>query len=189
MKSCIYQILNLIDGKFYIGHSQDYDVRWWEHTRKLKVGKHDNQYLQRAWNKHGEAAFEFILIELVKESEMLSREQFWIDNLGACDNELGYNLNPDALRPPSPLGRVHSKEIRAKISAATTGISKSNTSNMRKPKTEAHKRSLSFARKDIVNWPCPEGYDCGCDVCRPKRNRMKNYPHTYGNPNHELYRK
>lgn len=188
MKSCIYQILNLINGKFYIGHSQNYDIRWWEHIRKLKVGKHDNLHLQRAWTKYGEAAFEFILIELVDKKDMLSREQFWIDVLGACDIEIGYNINPDATRPPSGLGSKRTIEQRATMSAAMIGIKKSTTENMKKPKSEAHKRSLSFARKDTENWPCPEGYYCGCDVCRPKRNRMKNYPKTYGNPNHELYR-
>jgi group I intron endonuclease len=189
MKHCIYQILNLINGKFYIGHSQDYDVRWWEHTRKLKVGKHDNAHLQRAWIKYGEGAFEFILIELVRENETLNREQYWINLLGACDIKLGYNINPDALRPPSGLGRKRTPEQRARISAATTGISKSTTENMKKPKSESHKRSLSFAKRASSDWPCPDGYSCGCDICRPRRNRMKNYPHIYGNPNSEYYRK
>jgi len=188
MKSCIYQILNLINEKFYIGHSIDYDVRWWEHERKLKVSSHDNLYLQRAWNKHGKHAFEFIIIELVEPSQMLLREQYWIDKLGACDPELGYNLNPNASRPPSGLGKKRTPEQILKMSDAMTGIKKSDTSKMKKPKSEAHKAALSFARKDTINWPCPEGYYCGCSICRPKRNRMKNYPHTYGNPEHKLYR-
>lgn len=76
MKSCIYQILNLVNAKFYIGHSIDYNVRWWEHTRKLKVNKHDNFHLQAAWNKYGEKAFEFIVIELVEFDKILEREQY-----------------------------------------------------------------------------------------------------------------
>lgn len=115
MKSCIYQILNIINGKFYIGHTNNYDIRWWEHERKLKVGKHDNPYLQRAWLKYGKDAFEFIIIELVELNELLHREQFWIDNLGACDNQLGYNINPDALRPPSGLGKKRTTEQKARI--------------------------------------------------------------------------
>jgi group I intron endonuclease len=176
MKSCIYQILNLINGKFYIGHSYDYDIRWFEHERKLRKGNHDNQHLQRAWNKYGPNAFEFIVIELVPLNKMLEREQFWIDSLGACDIELGYNINPDALRPPSPLGRIKSQEIKNKMSVSMTGIRKSNTDKMKKPKSEEHKKALSFAKRDMTNWPCPEGYYCNCNICRPKRNRMKNYP-------------
>lgn len=176
MKHCIYQILNLVNEKFYIGHSQDYDIRWWEHERKLKVNKHDNYHLQSAWNKYGKEAFEFILIELVEEKDMLLREQFWIDILGACDKELGYNINPDALRPPSGLGTKRTKAQIEAMSIAMTGIKKSNTDNMRKPKSEDHKRALAFARRDMVKWPCPEGYYCSCNICRPKRNRMKNYP-------------
>lgn len=187
MKHCIYQILNLANGKFYIGHSQDYDIRWWEHSRKLKSNSHDNPHLQNAWNKYGEDAFEFIVIELVEEKDMLTREQFWIDNLKACNVQIGYNINPNALRPPSSKGRKHSHETRIKISKATTGISKRH--HARKPKTETHKANLSFSKKDIKTWPCPDGYYCSCDICRPRRNRMKNHPTTYGNPNHELYRK
>ena len=187
MKHCIYQILNLINGKFYIGHSQDYDIRWWEHERCLRKNRHENQHLQAAYNKYGAENLEFILIELVNEKDMLAREQYWINKLGACDNKLGYNINANALRPPSAKGKKRSLETCARISAATTGISKKP--HIRKPRTEDHKRNIAFSKKDIETWPCPEGYYCGCNVCRPKRNRMKNYPNIYGNPNHKLYRK
>lgn len=187
MKHCIYQILNLVNGKFYIGHSQDYDVRWWEHERCLRKNRHENQYLQAAYNKYGTENIEFILIELVDEKDMLIREQFWIDKLGACDRELGYNLNPDVFRPPTLKGKKKSKETCTRISIATTGIPK--RPHTRKPHTEEHKRKLSFAKRAISDWPCPEGCFCSCDICRPRRNRMKNYPKTYGNSEHELYRK
>lgn len=187
MKYCIYQILNSINGKFYIGHSQDYDIRWWEHKRKLKANQHDNIHLQRAWNKYGENAFEFILIELVEETQMLEREQYWIDKLGACDIELGYNINPDASRPPSPKGRVHSTETRLKISNSTTGIPK--RPHIRIARTEEHSKNIGLAKRASSDWRCPDGYYCNCDICRPRRNRMKNYPLIYGNPNSPVYKK
>lgn len=185
MKSCVYQILNTVTDKFYIGHSIDYDVRWWEHERKLKTNKHDNPYLQAAWNKYGKDAFEFILIELVPENEMLSREQYWIDKLGACDNQLGYNINPNALRPPSSKGKKRSAEARARISSATLGVPK--TPHIRKARTKEHCENLAIARRNVERWPCPDGYDCNCISCKRKRNRMKNYPNIYGNPNSEFY--
>lgn len=175
MKFCIYQILNIINGKFYIGHSQDYDIRWWEHERCLRKNRHENHHLQSAYNKYGANAFEFILIELVNECNMLSREQFWIDSLNACDNKIGYNINPDAIRPPSPKGRIASPETRIKISNATMGVSKA--AYIKKPFTELHKANISLARRNEVRWPHDDGYNCKCSECRYKRNRMKNYPH------------
>lgn len=176
MKSCIYQILNVINNKFYIGHTIDYDIRWWEHERKLKANSHDNFHLQSAWNKYGKDVFEFIVIELVEPIKLLEREQYWMDLLGCCDIKLGYNINPNALKPPSGLGKKRTSEQKIKMSKSMTGLKRNDTSKMRKPKSEEHKRNLSFAKRNIEKWPCPDGYYCSCDICRPKRNRMKNYP-------------
>ena len=196
MKSCIYQILNLVNGKFYIGHSQNYDTRWWEHERRLRKNRHDNIHLQRAWNKYGSENFEFILIELVSEENLLIREQFWIDWLGACDNELGYNINPDALRPPSPIGRIHSAETRLKISKATTGVPKApyirqpfteeHKENIRqahlgKTLSENHKRKIGEAGREMSTWPHDDGNKCKCEECKARRNayyRAKKYPRS-----------
>lgn len=176
IKSCIYQILNIINNKFYIGHSQDYDVRWWEHERRLRKNRHENPHLQAAYNKYGADAFEFILVELVNENEMLIKEQYWINTLDACNHTIAYNINPDAIKPPSPLGRKHSAESRLKISTATTGISK--TPHIRIPRTDMHKENIGLARRDFDRWPHEDGYNCKCSECRYKRNRMKNYPNV-----------
>ena len=47
----LYQILNKVDGKFYLGTTCDIDRRWKEHKRSLSQGTHHSIYLQRAWNK------------------------------------------------------------------------------------------------------------------------------------------
>jgi group I intron endonuclease len=194
MKSCIYQILNIINGKFYIGHSQNYDIRWWEHERRLRKNRHENSHLQAAWNKYGSSNFEFILIELVEFEFLLAREQFWIDLLGACDNELGYNINPDALRPPSPIGRKHSPETRLKISKATTGVPKS--SYLRQPFTEEHKenirqgsigkvlseehkRKIREAGREASTWPHEMGNKCKCNECKTRRNKYYRDKYIY----------
>lgn len=174
IKSCIYQILNIINFKFYIGSSYDYDTRWFEHERKLRKDRHDNQHLQRAYNKYGADAFEFIVVELVDRKDISNREQFWIDTLNACDHAIGYNINPDASRPPYALGRIMSPETRLRISNATMGIKKSPY--VKAPFTEQHKENIAIALRDFDTWPCEDGYNCKCNKCRYKRNRMKNYP-------------
>jgi len=177
MRSCIYQILNLENEKFYIGHSQDYDTRWYEHKRRLIKNRHENQHLQLAWNKYGEKAFEFIVIELVSTENLLIREQYWIDNLKSYNKEIGYNINPNASKPPSPLNKKRSIETCLRISNATTGISKSKY--VAKPKSEDHKKKLSISKRNFEKWPHEDGYYCKCDSCRRKRNHMKNYPQDY----------
>ena len=60
----IYQILNLNNGKRYVGQSRQVDQRIKNHIRKLRKNKHKNNILQRAWNKHGEKSFLFQVLEL-----------------------------------------------------------------------------------------------------------------------------
>ena len=89
--SCgIYCIENKVNGKRYIGKSIDVERRWNEHITQLRNNNHSNEYLQRSWNKYGENAFDFCVLE-VCESEMLNnREIYWIDYYKSFTN--GYNL-------------------------------------------------------------------------------------------------
>lgn len=101
--SGIYQILCVPTGKIYIGSPIDLCVRWREHSKKLRGNRHPNIYLQRAWNKHGEASFRFAVVELVMFPEYLvEREQVWIDATRCTDQNVGFNICP---RAGSALGR------------------------------------------------------------------------------------
>ena len=66
MKSGIYKITNLKNGKFYIGSSKDIERRWWEHTNELDKNIHINKKLQNAWNFYGKDNFKFEIIEELK---------------------------------------------------------------------------------------------------------------------------
>lgn len=57
-----YEILNTVNGKRYIGSTMNLKKRWTEHRKILRGGRHNNQILQRAWNKYGEDAFKFLPI-------------------------------------------------------------------------------------------------------------------------------
>ena len=59
----IYKITNLKNNKGYIGQSSDIKKRWRNHKFELKNNIHNNPYLQNAFNKYGEEAFEFRIIE------------------------------------------------------------------------------------------------------------------------------
>jgi len=65
LNSGVYQIINLVNGKCYIGSSVNIKKRWAEHIANLQRGTHHCQHLQRAWNKYGESNFDFEMIELL----------------------------------------------------------------------------------------------------------------------------
>lgn len=97
----IYKILNLITGKYYVGHSVDFKERWRQHRCYLANGNHDNKYLQNSFAKYGKKNFVFSIIEFCKsEEDMLEKEQWHIDNAEG----FRYNLNPIANKPPSRKG-------------------------------------------------------------------------------------
>ena len=91
-KSGIYQIRNIVNDKVYVGHSVDIRLRWHQHKTKLRYNKHNNSYLQRAWNKYGEHNFIF---EILEETELLKtrleeREQYYLDFSLSFNRDKGY---------------------------------------------------------------------------------------------------
>lgn len=91
-KSGIYQIRNTQNGKVYIGQTRDLKFRIYEHIRVLRRGEHHNRYLQRAFDKYGESAFEFSILEECPIEELDAKEKEWIKRLRSMDAAKGYNL-------------------------------------------------------------------------------------------------
>lgn len=80
--ACIYKLVNIVHGKFYIGASRDFKNRKSGHISRLRRNIHDNSILQRSFNKHGEENFEFHILEYVDNVQDLPiREQYYIDTL------------------------------------------------------------------------------------------------------------
>ena len=51
-KSGIYQIVNKVNDKRYIGSSSNIDNRRKKHLSMLKSGSHENSHIQRSYNKY-----------------------------------------------------------------------------------------------------------------------------------------
>ena len=113
MKSGIYKILNIFNGKFYIGSAINLKNRWKTHRNLLLRNAHPNTYMQFAWNNYGEEYFKFIIIENCEKNLLLIREQYWLDMTGANDRALGYNLCEKA---GSRIGHKPSAETIIKMS-------------------------------------------------------------------------
>ena len=86
----IYIIENLINGKAYIGQTKNKTKRRVDHFSLLRHNKHHNDYLQRAWNKYGEEAFEFNLLDSSESPEEIDRIEVlliaWYKELDLCYN-------------------------------------------------------------------------------------------------------
>jgi group I intron endonuclease len=141
MISGIYHIIHRCSGMTYIGQACDVYRRWGEHRSNLRRGTHWNHHLQRAFSKHGEDAFDFELRETVPADQLTVAEQYHLDSI---PNDLRYNVS---LVVDSPmLGRTHSPETRAQMSATRTGKS-------RKPFTPEARANISAARKGRLLTP------------------------------------
>lgn len=95
----IYAIICNANGKIYIGSSNDMERRKQKHFSLLRNNRHSNPLLQNAYNKHGEQAFEFKVIETCRESRLLKREQYYIYYYNACNKQSGFNLSVRADKP------------------------------------------------------------------------------------------
>lgn len=113
---CIYAIINTIDDKHYIGQASDRDFRWREHRKSLRGFYHHSIFLQRAWCKHGESNFIFVVLEVLDTTDLLNeREAYW-----------GKLLKPEYNVAPlggSMRGYKHTEEARFNMSNAHKGKS------------------------------------------------------------------
>ena len=97
-KKGVYIITNIINKKVYVGSTTDsFKNRWNSHTKKLRSHTHPNAHLQNAWIFYGEESFVFSILEIL-ETNILEREQYYIDNLQAFNPEKGYNLEIDVYK-------------------------------------------------------------------------------------------
>lgn len=132
MASGIYEIVNLVNGKRYVGSAVDIAQRWREHRKGLRAGRHHSRHLQSAWLKYGTDAFEFRIVAECDPLLLIAKEQAEFDRLRP-----DYNICPTA---GSTLGRPHSAETRNKIGASKRGLKMP-------PRDENHRAKLSAAHK------------------------------------------
>lgn len=172
LKTGIYAIINCVNGKLYVGSARgSLSRRWSVHRCLLRMGKHDNHYLQAAWNKYGENAFEWRVLWNCLPTECLDWKQWWIDRLQAADRKHGYNLSPAAgsslgikrsdetkeRMRISMLGHKHSEEAKSKMSKAALGRKhteerkkKIGKASLGRKHSEEARMKISASRKGMV---------------------------------------
>jgi group I intron endonuclease len=149
INSGIYKIVNKINGKYYIGSTKNFILRWErDHKPSLRKGNHHNIHLQHAWDKYGEIAFEFLVLEKVSNDNLLIIEQKYLDVLKK-DKESGkdthYNISYIA-------GRIeHTDEVLERMkryACNRTDIHKQNLKNSRLNLSELTKEKIKKATSE-----------------------------------------
>lgn len=110
----VYCFLNLFNGKRYVGStSKSVRKRRLLHLWHLRHGSHVNKRLQTDWDKYGEKAFEFVVLELCDSVDRFAREQHWMDLYQSAAT--GYNCAPLAATTKGVRWSDESKERHSKL--------------------------------------------------------------------------
>jgi group I intron endonuclease len=131
----VYKIENLLNGKIYVGKTNDLVTRWRYHTSSLlKQTPKNSTVIRCAIQKYGKENFDFSILETCQtDEESLKKEIHWIEfyrcNVRKFGNDSGYNMNEGGAGTP------HSEITCKKISTAKKGIKFS----------DEHKQKLSLA--------------------------------------------
>lgn len=134
----IYKIINSLNGKFYVGSTTSPKVRFRVHRKKLRKNQHHCHHLQASWNKYGEAAFIFHVVETIPEEQSLQEaEDRWLIE---------------------HVGKPHCYNVGRRSGAPWRGAPKESHPNFGRPKTEEERQAISAALKefyaqDITNHP------------------------------------
>ena len=156
----IYGIRNKINNKTYVGKTgMNFGDRWDSHRSLLNNGKHDNPYLQNAWNKYKQDNFEFIIPEECDLDVLDEREKYYIKlykdmglayNIhdgGNKGNNLGKHLSDETKRKigeknkVNSLGRKVSEETKKKMSESHAGMKY-------KPMSDEGRKNLQRAKQE-----------------------------------------
>lgn len=113
----IYAIRNITNNKIYIGQSLDVEDRIWHHKSALKHNRHENDHLQKSWNKYGATSFQFQILAICEEKELDDQERFYIRYYNSIDGDYGYNNESGG-----SLHKRMSDESKRKMSESKKGM-------------------------------------------------------------------
>lgn len=147
----IYFIINLSNGKIYVGQSLNLKSRIQSHFSSLRRYKHPNVHLQGAFDIYGEENFYPYFAERCPINDLTKRERYWMEYFGS---DRCYNLAPAG---NTPIGRKHTEETKKKLSLIKTGkkrppsvgIAVAKANSLRKISDETRKK-LAIATKNRI---------------------------------------
>lgn len=153
----IYQIKNLKNNKIYIGQTSDRFIeRYWNHLWKLTNNKHDNDHLQKSFNKYGTECFEFSVLHILQPEENIDElERKYINQY---DKNILYNIQnggQDFTMKDVPMSENTKKKIGIKnhyniIGKKHSESTKQKMSEVRKNKTQWGKCLITYEQAELI---------------------------------------
>ena len=147
----IYKITNMANGNIYIGQSVNLTHRATSHLSDLRLNKHYNDHIQKAYNLYGKDNFKFDVILFCEPKELTYYEQVLVDKLSPS-----YNICKECVDSIKGVlvGRALPEEHRLNISKAQTGkrhpVAQTEEAKLNRSKaqlgkhlSEEHKQKLS----------------------------------------------
>lgn len=118
-----YRIVNIRDGKMYVGSTKNLRKRHRDHCGALIRGVHSSRKLQREYDHNGLIYLRFeVLVICSTREDALPIEQHFINRFKPYLEDRGYNTSPTA---ESTLGVPCSDDKKAKIGDANRGRERS----------------------------------------------------------------
>ena len=158
-KSGIYEILNTVNGKRYIGQASNFAERWKRHRMQLARGEHHSKYLQRAWDKQNGEGFQFRIILLCARDRSVLRlyEQCVLDayapeynSAPVAGSNLGMRFGPERSASQSEISKQMWADNYDKMCAAVGGTQWKNKTGH----TEYTKKKISQTKRGVkINYP------------------------------------
>jgi group I intron endonuclease len=156
-KAGVYMFKNLVNKKRYVGSSVNIRRRMHEYFNINYLERKKCMPICRALLKYGYSKFSLEILEYCQPSEVISREQYFIDFLQpeynilkTAGSSLGYKHDEEARAKMSTskkgqnhpmFGKIRSEETRAQISAALKGKIQSEEDKAKKSASMMGKNS------------------------------------------------
>lgn len=159
----IYRITCLQNKKFYIGSTVNKNQRWARHRRQLRDGTHPNKQMLASWEKYGEDAFLFEVLEILETpAHLFAAEQKYLDEHAGKDYCFNWALHAGAPmrgkkgdETPN-YGRTFGPDVRAKVSAAVSGDKHPNWGKKLSEETKEKIRQSNLAHPHKERKHTPE---------------------------------
>lgn len=165
----IYSIFNTVNGKIYIGKTNNLRKRWNAHKRISLGGKEKFprtfSIIHSAITKYGIDKFEFLPIHSFEsEDDAYKAETYWISYFNTREPTLGYNISPGGEGSGSGInspnyGLIRSDETKLKLKESHLGSKNSNynkefslETRLKMSKSQKGNQSGEKNPRSILNW-------------------------------------